>query len=304
MPIIIPEALPAFKILSEENIFIMSKQRAASQDIRPIEVAILNLMPTKIETETQFMRLLSNTPLQVNITLIQTATYQSKNISFEHMEKFYKRFDEIKNQCFDGLIITGAPVENMDFESVDYWSELKEILDYARSSVTSMVFVCWGAQAALYHYFGINKIKLEKKLFGVFKNKAISRHDLLLKGFDDTFYVPHSRHTSIDERALRANVDIQVLASGQASGISVAKTVDNRMFFFFGHTEYDKDTLKNEYMRDCEKGIEIARPVGYFRDGGNDKIVMNWRSTGNLLFYNWLNYYVYQVTPYHLGERK
>ncbi|MDR2267659.1 MAG: homoserine O-succinyltransferase [Christensenellaceae bacterium] len=301
MPILIPEALPAYKILSEENIFIMSNKRAASQDIRPIEIAILNLMPTKIETETQLIRLLANSPLQVNITLIETATYRGRNTSVAHMDKFYKTFDEIKSRKLDGLIVTGAPVETMPFECVDYWPELMTIMNYAKEMVTSTIYICWGAQAALYHFYGIKKISLPKKLSGVFENHATAKHDLLLKGLDDRFYIPHSRYTSIDERAIAALDDICVLARGHKCGISVAKTVDNNMFFLFGHSEYDRDTLKREYIRDREKGIDIAQPSGYFIDGDEDNIDMKWNSTGNLLFYNWLNYYVYQVTPYKLG---
>ncbi|MDR0696443.1 MAG: homoserine O-succinyltransferase [Christensenellaceae bacterium] len=301
MPIVIPEALPAYTILEKENVFIMSAKRAETQDIRPIEIAILNLMPTKIETETQLIRLLANSPLQVNITLIQTATYQTKNTSAEHMEKFYRTFNDIKTHKFDGLIVTGAPVETMPFEDVDYWNELTEILNYARDMVTSTIYICWGAQAALYHFYNIQKVQLPRKLFGVFKNTASNAHDPLLKGLDDAFYIPHSRYTTIDTTALRNTKDIAILASGTQCGISIAKTIDNSMFFLFGHTEYDRETLKSEYLRDQAKGVSINPPVNYFIKGDLSRINMKWNSTGNLIFNNWLNYYVYQVTPYMLG---
>ncbi|MDR0752216.1 MAG: homoserine O-succinyltransferase [Christensenellaceae bacterium] len=301
MPIVIPEELPAFKILERENVFIMSNHRAETQDIRPIEIAILNLMPTKIETETQLIRLLANSPLQVNITLIQTATYQPKNTSAEHMEKFYRTFDEIKTRKFDGLIVTGAPVETLDFEEVYYWKELTEIFDYAKTMVTSTIYICWGAQAALYHFYNIKKEILPKKLFGIFKNTATNSHDPLLKGLDDSFYVPHSRYTTINYQELKQNPNISILARGTRCGISIAKTNDNSMFFLFGHTEYDRETLKSEYLRDIDKGLDTSIPSNYFINGDQNKINMKWNSTGNLIFYNWLNYYVYQVTPYTLG---
>jgi homoserine O-succinyltransferase len=303
MPIIIPKALPAYKILSEEKVFVMSKKRAMTQDIRPIEIAVLNLMPTKIETETQLLRLLSNTPLQVNVTLIQTASYKPQNVSEEHMQKFYKTFDEIKERKFDGLIITGAPVETLPYELVAYWSELAEILDYADKKVTSAIYICWGAQAALYRYYGINKSGLQKKLFGVYENSAASAYEPLLKGLNDNFNIPHSRHTAIDEKALKSNRDIVVIAEGPECGVSIAKSADDKKFFFFGHAEYDRETLKKEYLRDKNKGLPIERPVNYFVGGNEEKIDMSWTSTANLLFYNWLNYYVYQVTPYNLEDR-
>ena len=302
MPIVIPKDIPAFSILKKENIFVMPKKRAESQDIRPIEIAVVNLMPTKIETETQLLRLLANTPLQVNLTLIKTATYRSTNTSENHMERFYKTFDEINNVRFDGMIVTGAPVENLDFREVAYWEELKNIFDYADKMVTSTIFICWGAQAAMYHYYGIEKKSLPKKLFGVFKNHATAVYEPLLKGLNDFFAIPHSRYTEIDADAVRANKKLRVLAEGDESGISIVKSKDDSKFFFFGHSEYDRETLKNEYLRDKGKGIKIDPPANYFIGGDINKINMSWNSTGNLLFYNWLNHYVYQVTPYNLED--
>ncbi len=300
MPIIIPKDIPAYDILTNEKIFVMSSKRALTQDIRPLEIAILNLMPTKVETETQLMRMLSNTSLQVNITLIKTATYNSTNVSHLHMDRFYHVFDEIKDRRFDGMIITGAPVETMKFSDVKYWNELCEIMDYADKYVTSTIFICWGAQAALSYYYGIGKKDLPKKMFGVFRNRIMLENDPLLRGFNDYFYVPHSRHTEIDADALRKEGKIVVLAEGKKCGISIAKSIDNKKFFFFGHSEYDRDTLKKEYLRDLQKGTGIEKPVNYFMNGNIDKINMSWRSTGTLLFSNWLNYYVYQVTPFEL----
>ena len=302
MPIVIPREIPAFPVLKKENVFVMPVKRAASQDIRPIEIALVNLMPTKVETETQIMRLLANTPLQVNLTLIKTATYKSTNVSVDHMERFYKTFDEIKDQKFDGMIITGAPVENMEFDDVLYWEELKEILDYADKNVTSTIYICWGAQAALHHYFGINKIALPKKMFGIFPNKATVQYDPLLKGLNDTFNIPHSRHTRIDEDAVRSEKKLRVLAEGADCGLSIVKTRDDKKFFFFGHSEYDRETLKNEYLRDKAKGLSIEQPKNYFIDGNIHNIDYSWNSTANLLFYNWLNHYVYQVTPFNLED--
>ena len=300
MPIVIPRGLPAFENLQSEKIFVMDKKRAVGQDIRPIEIAILNLMPTKETTETQLIRLLSNSPLQINVTLIKTDTYVPTHVTDDHMNRFYKSLDEIKKMKFDGMIVTGAPVETLPFEEVKYWHELEQIIDFADKNVTSTIYICWGAQAALYHKFGIGKHMLDKKLFGIFPTHAVVKNDMLLKGMDDTFYIPSSRHTSIDEIALRENPDIKILAEGEESGVAIAKTLDNKSFFFTGHSEYDRYTLRNEYLRDLEKGLPIDRPKNYFATDDIDKVDMKWRSTANLLFYNWLNYYVYQVTPYHL----
>lgn len=300
MPIVIPRGLPAFGSLQSEKIFVMDNKRAVGQDIRPIEIAILNLMPTKETTETQLMRLLSNSPLQINVTLIKTDTYAPTHVADDHMTRFYKSLDEIKKMKFDGMIVTGAPVETLPFEEVKYWHELEQIIDFADKNVTSTIYICWGAQAALYHKFGINKHILDKKLFGIFPTHAVVKNDMLLKGMDDTFYIPSSRHTAIDETALRENPNIKVLAEGDETGVAIAKTLDNKSFFFTGHSEYDRYTLRNEYLRDLEKGLSIERPKNYFANDDVDKVDMKWRSTANLLFYNWLNYYVYQVTPYHL----
>ena len=300
MPIVIPRGLPAFESLQSEKIFVMDNKRAVGQDIRPIEIAILNLMPTKETTETQLMRLLSNSPLQINVTLIKTDTYAPTHVADDHMTRFYKSLDEIKKMKFDGMIVTGAPVETLPFEEVKYWHELEQIIDFADKNVTSTIYICWGAQAALYHKFGINKHMLDKKLFGIFPTHAVVKNDMLLKGMDDTFYIPSSRHTAIDETALRENPNIKILAEGEETGVAIAKTLDNKSFFFTGHSEYDRYTLRNEYLRDLEKGLSIERPKNYFANDDVDKVDMKWRSTANLLFYNWLNYYVYQVTPYHL----
>lgn len=300
MPIIIPKGLPAYKSLSDEKIFVMDEARAVGQDIRPIEIAILNLMPTKETTETQLIRLLSNSPLQINVTLIKTDSYEPTHVSIGHMIRFYKSLDEIKKMKFDGMIVTGAPVETIPFEEVKYWNELEQIIDFADRNVTSTIYICWGAQAALYHKFGIKKENLPQKLFGVYPVHASVANDMLLKGMDDTFYIPTSRHTCIDEIALKNTPQIKVLAESDEAGVMIAKTVDNKSFFFTGHSEYDRFTLLNEYVRDLEKGLPIQKPVNYFAGDSLDKVDMKWRSTANLLFYNWLNYYVYQVTPFAL----
>ncbi len=300
MPIVIPRDIPAYDVLTKESIFVMGDRRALSQDIRPLEIAILNLMPTKIETETQLMRMLSNSPLQVNVTLIKTATYSATNASQKHMDRFYLTLDEVKTRRFDGLIVTGAPVERLDFGDVKYWDELCEIFDFADKSVTSSIFICWGAQAALSYYYGIGKKELPKKMFGVFENEIKVQLDPLLRGLNDRFMVPHSRYTEIDSDALKREGRLVVLASGDECGASIIKSIDNRRFFFTGHSEYDRDTLRTEYLRDLAKGDEIDRPKNYFVGEGTEEIDMSWRSTGTLLFSNWLNYYVYQVTPFDI----
>ncbi len=302
MPIVIPKALPAFDILSKENIFCMGKARAEIQDIRPIEIAIVNLMPTKVETETQLMRLLANSSLQVNVTLIKTTSYTPTHTSKSHMDEFYKTFDEIKDKRFDGMIVTGAPVEQFDFEKVAYWDELCKIMDYAESMVTSTIYICWSAQASLNYFYGVEKYTLDEKLFGIFKNKRMSLTDPLVRGLDDYCFIPHSRHTTVNEEAIKNNKDLIILAEGKDCGISIVKCVDNKKFFFFGHSEYDRETLKREYERDLGKGLPIKKPHNYFVEDSTTEINMSWKSTGNLLFYNWLNYYVYQVTPYNIGR--
>ena len=298
MPIVIPRDIPAFKTLAGENIFVMSKKRAASQDIRPIEIAIVNLMPTKIVTETQLMRLLSNSPLQINVTLVSTETYTGKNTPLEHLKRFYKPFGEIRNRKFDGMIVTGAPVETIDFEEVKYWPELEEIFEFAKNNVTSTICICWGAQAALYHFYGIRKRLLDKKLFGVFAHKKLVEYEQLLKGLDDVFYMPHSRHTTIDEDAVNGVKGLELLASSDKAGAAILKSQDNRFFFITGHAEYDRETLLYEYERDVAKGMDIEKPENYFDEDG--KVKMLWSSTANLLYVNWLNYYVYQITPYDI----
>ena len=303
MPIVIPKDIPAFDVLTKENIFVMGSSRAQMQDIRPIEIAIVNLMPTKVETETQLMRLLGNSPLQVNVTLVRTATYASTNVTQDYLERFYVTFDEIKDKKYDGMIVTGAPVETMDFSDVKYWDELCNIMEYAERNVTSSVFICWGAQAALNYYYGIGKRELEKKKFGIFANRSNVPFEPLLRGLNDTFFIPHSRHTEIDEESLKSDGRLIVLAEGEECGVSIAKCIDNRKFFFFGHAEYDRDTLLKEYLRDKDKGMAIAPPKDYFVDGSETEVDMKWRSTGTLLFNNWLNYYVYQVTPYDIGRK-
>ena len=302
MPIIIPKDLPAYNKLRSENIFVMKQARAISQDIRPIEIAIVNLMPTKEETETQLMRLLSNTPLQVNVTLINTATYQSKNTSQKHLQKFYKSIEEAENNHYDGLIITGAPVETMPFEEVLYWEELKSIMDFAEKRVTSTIFICWGAQAGLYHHYGIDKKELPSKMFGVFPTYSVGVRDPLLRGMNDTFYIPHSRHTCVPEESILKCKELVVLAKSDLAGISIIKSRDDKKIFLFGHSEYDPTTLENEYKRDLGKGLDIAAPLNYYIDAEQTVIDVKWRSTANLLFYNWLNYYVYQVTPYKFED--
>lgn len=302
MPIIVPKDIPATKILQSENIFVMNDKRAEQQDIRPLEIAIVNLMPTKIVTETQLMRLLSNSPLQVNITLVSTSTYVGKNTPLEHLDRFYKSFDEIKHRKFDGMIITGAPVEEMEFSEVKYWKELEAIFDFAKKSVTSTLFICWGAQAALHYYYGIEKHPLEKKLFGVYKHKKLVTYDKLLKGTDDRFYMPHSRHTTVNEDDIKKCKDIVLLASSKQAGAGIIRSKDNKFIFITGHAEYDRDTLELEYKRDLDKGFNIDPPENYYVNGSKGEIKMCWSSTANLIYMNWLNHYVYQLTPYEIDD--
>lgn len=301
MPIVIDKDIPAFRILTGERIFVMDTDRAFSQEIRPIEIAILNLMPTKETTETQFMRLLSNSPLQVNITLIRTATYNPTHTEQEHLKRFYKSFEEIKGRRFDGMIITGAPVENMPFEEVAYWRELEEILDWTTTNVTSTLFICWGAQAALHYFYGIKKHPLKEKCFGIFAHQRVfdGVQEPLMRGISDEFHMPHSRHTIIYAEDIKS-VDLKILAFSRRAGASIIKSRDNKRVFVTGHMEYDRDTLKREYERDRAKGLDIKPPVNYFADKDMTKVKMNWSSTANLFYINWLNYYVYQVTPYKL----
>ena len=304
MPIVIPKDIPAVKILQDENIFVMNSDRAMMQDIRPLEIAILNLMPTKIVTETQLMRLLSNSPLQINITLISTESYVGKNTPLEHLQKFYKSFSEIKNKKFDGMIITGAPVEDIDFSEVKYWKELEEIFEFTKTNVTSTLFICWGAQAALHYFYGIEKHPLPKKLFGIYSHKKLVKYDRLLKGTDDRFFMPHSRHTTVYEEDIKNCKDLVLLAKSKEAGATIIRSKDNKRIFIMGHAEYDRDTLELEYKRDLEKGLPIDPPENYYLSGDHGEIKMCWVSTANLIYMNWLNHYVYQITPYEIDDIK
>jgi homoserine O-succinyltransferase/O-acetyltransferase len=302
MPIRIPNHLPAAEILREENIFVMDEERAAHQDIRALKVAILNLMPTKIATETQLLRLLGNTPLQVEVTLLRTSTHQSKNTPDEHLLAFYQTFYQVQEQKFDALIITGAPVEHLKFEDVDYWEELKTIMNWGLNNVYSLFYICWGAQAALYHQFGIPKYKLPAKKFGVFPHYVLKQNVKLLRGFDDVFYAPHSRHTEIRRADIEKYPELVVLSESDEAGVYIVATRDGRQVFVTGHSEYAPETLKKEYERDLEAGLSIAKPVNYFlEDNPRFPPVIRWRGHANLLFSNWINYYVYQETPYDLN---
>ena len=301
MPIRIPNDLPAAGILQQENIFVMPQDRAMTQDIRPLEIVLLNLMPTKIVTETQLSRLLGNTPLQVNLELMHTTSHVSKNTSQEHMLNFYKSFDELKHRKFDGMIITGAPVEKMDFEEVDYWPELCEIMEWSKTHVHSTFHICWGAQAGLYYHYGINKHPLEEKLFGVFEHKVDHPKAILLRGFDDRFYAPHSRHTTILREDIEKVWDLRIIASSDEAGVYAVQTKFGRQIFVTGHSEYDPDTLKKEYLRDKNLGLPIKPPMNYFPNDDDTKDpIVRWRGHANLLFSNWLNYFVYQTTPYDI----
>ena len=302
MPIIVPKDIPAAKVLQSENIFVMNDKRAEKQDIRPLEIAIVNLMPTKIVTETQLMRLLSNSPLQVNITLISTSTYVGKNTPLEHLDRFYKSFEEVKNRKFDGMIITGAPVEEMEFSEVKYWKELEEIFDFAKNCVTSTLFICCGAQAGLHYYYGIEKHPLSKKLFGVYKHKKLVGYEKLLKGTDDRFFMPHSRHTTVYEEDIKKCKDLVLLANSKEAGATIIRSKDNKFIFITGHAEYDRDTLELEYRRDLDKGLKIDPPENYYVNGNKGEIKMSWSSTANLIYMNWLNHYVYQLTPYEIND--
>lgn len=305
MPIKVQSNLPAIKVLEGENIFVMPEERAVAQDIRPLKIIILNLMPTKIETETQLLRLLGNSPLQVDIELLQTATHDSKNTSRRHLTTFYKTFDEIKDQKFDGMIITGAPVEHLDFEDVDYWEELTTILDWAKRHVYSTLHICWGAQAGLYHRYGIKKFEFGDKLSGIFEHRTLNPLHPLLRGFDDVFKLPHSRYTGVHSADIYKHPKLEILAAGDKAGVSIVCSKNGREFYVLGHAEYDPDTLANEYFRDINKGLDIDIPENYFPDDDPSQTPpMVWRSTANLLFINWLNYYVYQQTPYDLEELK
>ena len=305
MPIKIPNQLPATETLTRENIFVMTETRALTQDIRPLRILLLNLMPTKVDTETQFARVLGNTPLQIELELIAPSGRVAKNTPQEHMLAFYKRFCDVKDQKFDGLLITGAPVEHLPFEQVDYWPELCEIMEWSKKNVTSTFHICWGAQAGLYYHYGIPKYEMKDKLFGIFEHYVLpeKKHKILLRGFDDKFYAPHSRHTETRESDIVKVPELEILSKSDEAGVYIVSAKSGRQFFVTGHSEYDNITLANEYFRDKAKGIDINLPKNYFPD--NDPLkepLMMWRSHANLLYSNWLNYFVYQTTPYNLDE--
>ena len=303
MPIKIPMELPAYKVLKREHIFVMNDKRANMQDIRPLKIAILNLMPKKIQAENQILRYLSNTPLQVEVKLIKTRSYTSQNTPIEHLNKFYSYFDEISDEKFDGLIITGAPVEQMEFEEVIYWDELKEIMEWSNSNVYSTLHICWGAQAGLYYHYGIPKYQLSEKKFGVFSHKVNYENVELTRGLDDIFYAPHSRHTEIKAEDIKNIDNLSILSESKEAGVFIVSTKDYRKIFITGHLEYDRDTLKEEYFRDKEKGIDIKMPENYFPDN-NSRLTpkMLWRGSAHIVFANWLNYCVYQNTPFDIEE--
>lgn len=303
MPIKIPNELPATKVLNRENIFVITETRALTQDIRPLQLLIVNLMPTKIITETQLARLLGNTPLQVEMELLMMSTHKSKNTGEDHMLAFYKTFDEVKHRNFDGMVITGAPVEHLPFEEVEYWDELCGIMEWSKSHVTSTFHICWGAQAALYYHYGIQKRPLDKKLFGIFPHYVEHKGSMLFRGFDDVFMVPQSRHTTVDRDDIAGVDELKILASSDEAGIYAVSTDRGRQIFITGHSEYDADTLKREYLRDKNAGLPIDLPKNYFPDDDDTKEpIVSWRSGANLLYSNWLNYFVYQTTPYDITE--
>ena len=303
MPIKIPNELPAVKTLSEENIFVMTETRAMTQDIRPLKLLLLNLMPLKIDTETQLSRLLGNSPLQVEMDFICTKTHNSKNTSMSHLQTFYKHFEDVKHLKFDGMIITGAPVEKMEFEEVDYWDELCEIMEWTKTNVHSTFHICWGAQAALYYHYGIKKHGLPEKLFGVYKHKVERKTSMLFRGFDDEFLVPHSRHTTVLREDIERVPELRILSTSDKAGVYAVATDNGKQFFITGHSEYDSDTLKKEYIRDKTAGLEIQIPENYFPDDDDTKDPpCTWRSSASLTYSNWLNYYVYQTTPYDISQ--
>lgn len=303
MPIRIPDQLPATSVLEGENIFVMTEHRAMHQDIRPLRVLLLNLMPTKIATETQILRKLSNTPLQIEVELLRTNSHESKNTSARHLESFYRTFDEVRDKRYDGLIVTGAPVELLEFEDVDYWPELCEIMDWAHTNVFSTLYICWGAMAGIYHHYHVEKRNLDQKLSGVYHHALIKSTSPLVRGFDTVFCMPHSRYTGVDIADVEACEKLEVIAVSGEAGVAIVKSVDSRDFFVFGHAEYDHDTLKLEYLRDVDRGLDPAIPEHYFPGDDPAKEPPNvWKSTGQLLYTNWMNYYLYQATPYNLDE--
>lgn len=299
MPVTVVKNLPAIEKLAQENIFVMDTIRAESQDIRPLNILVVNLMPTKEITETQLLRALSNTPLQLDVTFLHTASRTAKHVAESHLESFYRTFEEIKTKYFDGMIITGAPVELMDFEEVDYWQELSDIMNWSNSHVYSNLYICWGAQAAMYYHFGIHKQLLSSKLFGVFENEMYEDHPMLMRGMNEIFYMPHSRHTTVDMHEIQEHDELQVLAGSKETGAAIVRSLDNRHIFIFGHAEYDWNTLKLEYERDKALGLDIELPKNYYPDDDSTKRpIVRWKSTATILYTNWLNYYVYQETPF------
>lgn len=303
MPVKIPNNLPAANILSAENIFVMTEERAAHQDIRPLKIAILNLMPNKIVTETQILRLLGNSPLQIEMVFLHTSSYESRNIASEHLANFYTTFAAVKDQQFDGLIITGAPVEQLEFSAVEYWSELCEIMEWSKHNVFSTMHICWGAQAGMFYHFGIKKYELSEKMFGIFPHRVVQQATKLLRGFDDLFWVPHSRHTATAREEIAKHSELNILAESDESGVYLVATPDYRQVFVSGHSEYDTLSLQDEYLRDLNKGLDIALPKHYYpNDDVTQEPLAIWRSHANLLFANWLNYCVYQETPFSLNE--
>jgi homoserine O-succinyltransferase len=303
MPLKIPDTLPAIKILEEENIFVMNESRATHQDIRPLKIIILNLMPLKISTETDLLRLLSNSPLQIEIDFMKIKGHQPKNTPSEHMKEFYRDFHQLNEKKYDGMIITGAPVEHLPFKEVTYWDEMKQILDWAEHHVTSSLFICWAAQAALYHYYGIPKYPLGKKMFGVFEHTNSNEKLPIFRGFDDVFFIPHSRHTEIRAEDIEMVSSLEIIATSKYAGVSIVKAKNGKQLFITGHAEYSRHTLDTEYRRDKSQNLPIEIPVNYYPDNNPCNVaLMRWKSTANLLFSNWLNYYVYQETPYNLEE--
>lgn len=303
MPIKIPNELPAKEILNSENIFVMDEDRAFHQDIRPLKIILLNLMPTKIQTETQLLRVMSNTPLQIEVTFLSPESYVSKNTPQEHMIEFYNTFNDIKNKKYDGLIVTGAPIETMEFEEVDYWEELTRIFEWSKTNVTSTLHICWGAQAGLYYHYGIPKYLLLEKKFGIFSHNVLKKNELILRGFDDEFYAPHSRHTEVRREDIESSGKLEILSESEEAGIYIVISNDRKQIFVTGHSEYDPYTLDGEYKRDRDKGMDTEIPKNYYVDDNpSNPPRVKWRSHANLLFSNWLNYYVYQETPYELGE--
>lgn len=299
MPIKVANDLPARQVLIDENIFVMDENRATTQDIRPLSIAILNLMPLKEDTEVQLMRSLSNTPLQIDLTFLTTASYTGKNTAKNHLDQFYLTYDEVKNRRFDGLIITGAPVEQMEFEDVAYWNELVDIMEWSKTNVTSTLHICWGAQAALYHHYGIKKIPLDRKMFGLFRHRVKNRREPIVRGFDDEFWMPHSRHTTVSPEDIRNHPELTIMAESDEAGVFLVMAKEGRQIFVMGHPEYDRVTLDKEYKRDLAKDLPIDLPKNYYpNDDCNERPLLLWRGHANTLYTNWLNYYCYQLTPY------